>query len=135
MKIEKIECIKDIYMDSDNSRIFTKGCIYSLIDREESVDDNFETQFIYADEYNSFFKEHFKFLDMRSTQTHYETGKNYDIIDVCKDYSLNFNRGNVMKYIARAGKKQDELGDLIKAKDYLEREIDYLRRNKPTIDR
>jgi hypothetical protein len=72
---------------------------------------------------------------MRSTQTHYETGKNYDIIDVCKDYSLNFNRGNVMKYVARAGKKQDELGDLLKAKDYLEREIDYLRRNKPTIDR
>jgi len=72
---------------------------------------------------------------MRASQTHYETGKNYDIIDVCKDYSLNFNRGNVMKYVARAGKKQDELGDLLKAKDYLEREIDYLRRNKPTIDR
>jgi hypothetical protein len=73
--------------------------------------------------------------NMRASQTHYETGKNYDIIDVCKDYSLNFNRGNVMKYVARAGKKQDELGDLLKAKDYLEREIDYLRRNKPTIDR
>ena len=72
---------------------------------------------------------------MRSTQAHYENGNGYDIIDVCKDYSLNFNRGNVMKYVARAGKKQDELGDLLKAKDYLEREIDYLRKNKPTIDR
>ena len=64
---------------------------------------------------------------MKATQTHYETGRDYDIIDVCKDYSLNFNRGNVMKYVARAGKKQDELGDLLKAKDYLEREIAYLR--------
>ena len=64
---------------------------------------------------------------MKATQTHYENGKGYDIIDVCKDYSLNFNRGNVMKYVARAGKKQDELGDLLKAKDYLEREITYLR--------
>jgi len=72
---------------------------------------------------------------MRSTQAHYENGNGYDIIDVCKDYSLNFNRGNVMKYVARAGKKQDELGDLLKALDYLEREIDYLRKNKPTIDR
>ena len=63
---------------------------------------------------------------MRSTQLHYETGKNYDIIDVCKDYALNFNRGNVMKYLARAGKKQDELQDLRKALDYLQREITYL---------
>jgi len=64
--------------------------------------------------------------DMRSTQLHYENGKGYDIIDVCKDYALNFNRGNVMKYVARAGKKQDELQDLRKALDYLQREIDYL---------
>ena len=63
---------------------------------------------------------------MRSTQLHYETGKDYDIIDVCKDYALNFNRGNVMKYVARAGKKQDELQDLRKALDYLQREIAYL---------
>jgi hypothetical protein len=46
---------------------------------------------------------------------------------VCNDYALNFNRGNILKYIARAGKKKDELGDLLKAKDYLEREIKILR--------
>ena len=32
---------------------------------------------------------------MRATQLHYENGKGYDIIDVCKDYGLNFNRGNI----------------------------------------
>lgn len=63
---------------------------------------------------------------MRASQLHYENGKGYDIIDVCKDYDLNFNRGNILKYVARAGKKQDELTDLKKALDYLEREIDYL---------
>ena len=42
---------------------------------------------------------------------------------------LNFNRGNILKYIARAGKKKDELGDLLKAQDYLEREIQILRNN------
>ena len=41
-------------------------------------------------------------------------------------YSLNFNRGNIIKYIARAGKKDDEIKDLKKAKDYIEREIKYL---------
>jgi len=63
---------------------------------------------------------------MRATQLHYENGKDYDIIDVCKDYALNFNRGNIIKYVARAGKKQDELQDLRKALDYLQREIEHL---------
>jgi len=49
---------------------------------------------------------------MEATYIHYKTGKDYDIIDVCKDYSLNFNRGNILKYVARAGKKNDELQDL-----------------------
>ncbi len=64
---------------------------------------------------------------MRGTQAHYEATGDYDIIDVCSHYSLNFNRGNVVKYIARAGKKDDEIRDLEKAKDYIQREIDYLR--------
>ena len=77
---------------------------------------------------------------MRSTQLHYENGKGYDIIDVCKDYALNFNRGNIIKYVARAGKKKDELQDLRKALDYLQREITYLEQKqkeyiKQTIDR
>ena len=63
---------------------------------------------------------------MRSTQLHYDTGKDYDLIDVAIDYNLNFFRFNVMKYVARAGKKQDELQDLRKALDYLQREIEHL---------
>jgi hypothetical protein len=63
---------------------------------------------------------------MRASQLHYENGKGYDVIDICKDYDLNFNRGNIIKYVARAGKKSDELQDLKKALDYLQREIEYL---------
>jgi hypothetical protein len=77
---------------------------------------------------------------MKATQLHYENGQDYDIIDVCKDYALNFNRGNILKYVVRAGKKQDELQDLRKALDYLQREITYLEDKqkeyiKQTIDR
>ena len=73
---------------------------------------------------------------MRATQIHYENGQGYDIIDVCKDYSLNFNRGNILKYVARAGKKQSELQDLRKALDYLQREIAYLeQQQKDLIDK
>ena len=64
---------------------------------------------------------------MKATQTHYDNGKDYDVIDIINDYELNFSRGNVLKYVIRAGKKKDELGDLLKAKDYLEREIKILR--------
>jgi hypothetical protein len=67
---------------------------------------------------------------MKATQTHYDNGKNYDVIDIIRDYNVNFCRGNILKYVLRAGKKQDELGDLLKAKDYLEREIALLRDEK-----
>jgi len=58
---------------------------------------------------------------------HYKTDVNFDVIDISKAYNLNFNRGNVIKYICRAGKKSDELGDLLKAKEYIEREIEFIR--------
>ena len=64
---------------------------------------------------------------MRGTAIHYEATGDYDIIDVCNHYDLNFNRGNVIKYIARASKKGTELQDLYKAKDYIEREIAYVK--------
>lgn len=60
------------------------------------------------------------------TPLHYITESKVDVIDFCKMYSLNFNRGNIIKYVARAGKKDDEIKDLKKAKDYIEREIKYL---------
>ena len=64
---------------------------------------------------------------MRATYLHYENGKGYDVIDFIKDYNLNFNRGNIIKYGWRAGKKDNELKDLEKAADYLKREIEYIR--------
>ena len=64
---------------------------------------------------------------MRGNSIHYEATGDYDLIDVIQDYKLNFNRGNIIKYVFRAGKKDDELQDLMKAKDYLEREIQFIR--------
>ncbi len=67
---------------------------------------------------------------MRATQIHYENGKGYDVIDFITDYGLNFNRGNIIKYVARAGKKVDELSDLRKALDYINREIETIEKQK-----
>lgn len=54
---------------------------------------------------------------------HYDNGLSYDVIDIIKDYELNFNEGNALKYIIRARKKGAHLQDLRKAINYLEREI------------
>jgi hypothetical protein len=61
-----------------------------------------------------------------STPSHYNNGKGYDVIDFCNDYSLNFNRGSAIKYLARAGKKENEIADLKKAIDFIQREIKHL---------
>jgi hypothetical protein len=44
-----------------------------------------------------------------------------ETIDITEN--LNFNRGNVVKYVCRAGRKAELLEDLLKARWYLDREI------------
>ena len=56
---------------------------------------------------------------------HYNQGK-YEVIEVIEDWNLGFNLGNTVKYIGRAGHKDNKLEDLKKAKWYLEREIQNL---------
>lgn len=54
---------------------------------------------------------------------HYAAGRKYEPIDVIEDWGLDFNIGNTVKYISRAGRKGDVLEDLLKARWYLERAI------------
>lgn len=63
--------------------------------------------------------------------SHYTDGK-IEVIDFIEDKGLNFHRGNAVKYIARAGKKDKfkEIEDLEKAAWYINREIERLKRLK-----
>ena len=62
--------------------------------------------------------------------SHYTTGK-IEVIDFIEDKELNFNLGNVVKYVSRCGRKKSSgksmdakaLGDLKKARWYIDREI------------
>lgn len=51
-------------------------------------------------------------------------------IDLINAQDLNFNLGNVVKYVCRAGKKKGEniLTDLEKAKDYIDFEIERVKK-------
>lgn len=51
-------------------------------------------------------------------------GVECDIIDVVNALGLNFNLGNVLKYIHRD--KENKVEDLCKAREYITREIEKL---------
>jgi hypothetical protein len=59
---------------------------------------------------------------------HYNTGK-IEVISAIEDWKLDYHLGNVVKYVARAGKKDPNktIEDLEKAKWYLSRRIDQLK--------
>ncbi len=59
--------------------------------------------------------------------SHYNSGK-IEVIDFIEDQYLNFSRGNALKYLCRAGKKESskEVEDLQKAAWYINREIERL---------
>lgn len=61
---------------------------------------------------------------------HYGGDTTYETVKVIEAWDLNFNLGNSVKYISRAGKKDPAktLEDLKKARWYLEREITKLER-------
>jgi len=58
---------------------------------------------------------------------HYNNGK-IEVIDAIEDWGLGFNDGNVIKYVSRHKHKSNPLEDLEKAKWYIDREIQKLRK-------
>jgi hypothetical protein len=60
--------------------------------------------------------------------SHYRGDGKHEAIDVIRAWGLNFNLGNVVKYVCRAGLKSEEttLEDLEKAAFYLRAEIAHL---------
>jgi hypothetical protein len=56
--------------------------------------------------------------------SHYTEGRKYEPKDVIRDWGLDFNLGSAVKYIARAGRKDDIVQDLKKAKEFIQFEID-----------
>lgn len=79
-----------------------------------------------AENYNSRFPE--KDNDPVSHPPHYNSGK-IEVAEAIEDWLLGFHLGNVVKYVARAGKKDPtkEIEDLEKGRWYLNRKIELLK--------
>ena len=66
---------------------------------------------------------------------HYKSIDGYEVIDIIEYFNLNFARGNAIKYLLRAGKKEEdgynlvdkEIEDLEKAGWYILREVKRLK--------
>ncbi len=54
------------------------------------------------------------------------------VSDIVDEYELNFNKGNIIKYVLRSGKKSKdtEIQDLEKAIRYCEIEIERINKHK-----
>ena len=69
-------------------------------------------------------------MNNQNTPQHYQG--TIQPIDLINAQNLNFNLGNVVKYVCRAGKKKGEnvLSDLEKAKNYINYEIERIKKNE-----
>lgn len=62
---------------------------------------------------------------------HYKGKDNpYEVRKVISDWNLNFNLGNVVKYIGRLGAKDAEIQELRKARNYIDFEIERIQKLK-----
>ncbi len=78
--------------------------------------------------YNSLQKQESEMVDH---PIHYGGEDNpYESIKVIEAWELGFNLGNAVKYISRAGKKEDILEDLKKSSWYINREIKKLKNER-----
>lgn len=73
--------------------------------------------------------------DLITHPAHYTAGRRYEPKDVIRDWELNFNLGSAVKYISRAGRKDDMIQDLKKAIQFIQFEIDYLERGQDNAER
>lgn len=68
--------------------------------------------------------------DMVHKPDHYQTSLGVEVIDIIDEFFKdNYNLGNVLKYLLRADKKGARQQDLEKALVYLNREVEYGRRD------
>jgi len=66
--------------------------------------------------------------EMVNHPDHYQ-GNKFEVIDIIEDFKLGFHLGNVVKYVLRAGKKDATAQELEKARWYLDRYIQTLKKD------
>lgn len=137
---KNIQDLYDKYIDSDDNTknniksYKTNGSDFNLMRYDEMADDvnkrynarkEGNSEMVNHNVYGSFMKEDKKSeYDVVRKPEHY----NYSKIqpkDVIRAWGLNFNLGSAVKYIARAGHKDDIIQDLSKAIQFIQFDLEY----------
>ena len=121
------EFYKDKFKEENNMSTGNKKCSWLNKNNECCVNENCMVKDPDCDGCQYF--EESKY-DVVSKPSHYAAGRKYEPKDVIRDWELNFNLGSAVKYISRAGRKDDIVQDLKKAQQFIQYEIDYLEENK-----
>ena len=127
MKKENLRKYKDLH--SDNPQNIGPA----LTPKRKKTKNDWNSDYWLADQYNRNrpFKEHKRLCDTINNVNHprhYGGIDNpYEAIKVIESWDLNFNLGNVIKYVSRAGKKENKKEDLQKAAWYINRELKKLK--------
>lgn len=128
----------DLHGINPNTRIITSGVEYGVISINcgyiSLTDDTGSIYAIPLEKVPQFFSIYKSVNPKVDHPTHYGGADNtYEAIKVIEAWELGFNLGNTVKYISRAGKKDDMLQDLEKARWYLDREIVKLKNKKDIV--
>ena len=115
---EKIEAECNKYMYCDGCPIY-----------KEPGTDCYNTPVQIVKHYELLFGDKARIEEAVDNPAHYCYSK-YEPKDVIRGWGLNFNLGSAVKYIARAGRKDDIIQDLEKAKKFLEFEIEALKEER-----
>ena len=110
---------KELYDEGKGGLYYDHKSLYREPDPFESVNqfDNIKAEMSQHDQLNR--------LSKVNHPKHYNSGK-IEVIDAIEDWGLDFNAGNVVKYVARHQHKANAIEDLKKARWFLDRIIERL---------
>ena len=117
----------------DNHRDNPQNIGPALIPKHKKTKNDWESDYWLKEQYNRNrpFKEHKRLCDTINNVNHPQhyggIDNPYEAIKVIESWDLNFNLGNVIKYVSRAGKKENKKEDLQKAAWYINRELKKLK--------
>jgi hypothetical protein len=120
--IETQEELDNIVKDSpENDQTF-------IFERNSDTGEIFRRKFMEYDKRTRISFKDKKITREKVDHPNYYGGKDnpYEAIKVIEAWGLNFNLGNALKYISRAGKKENTKEDLKKASWYIKRELENL---------
>lgn len=121
--------ISNEYSGTDVCKITIDG-MHTFLDREVKFSDKVGNYTIFVVVIFNKEEEKMESNEQVKNPSHYCDGRQYEPKDVIRDWGLNFNLGSAVKYISRAGRKDDIIIELNKAREFIGFEIEAIEQER-----